>query len=220
MSEHSKIRYGFDETMPKGKSLGLVAMGESKTTFMSRVMHNNGSKPHDHVWACNLAATLLHPDLYDTIWMMDDAVEHNFPWLENLYKTNKPIFTSTAYPDLYDNFVEYPLNDVKEFVKNEPRPDCTTAYAFVYALMCGDYDEIYLYGTDFVFPALPDIFWQRMDEIGGECFVRGHSCMNYWTGKAVGAGINVIVPEQSGLLYYDNNKPWYGYRKDNPDGNE
>ena len=207
------------------KEVAIVAMGGSKTDFINGCMSAKG-KPHKEVWMCNYMAGVINPAFYDMIWAMDHFMPkedgddaHEFPefYKKLLVESGKPIMTSVA-PDKMKNTVPYPMEDVVRFVGGAYFPRVTTVYAFVYAIMQG-YERIFLYGTDFTFPAgcMPPDFYKLAEDSNMEFAVKGAACLNFWVGLALGRGIQVVMPGGNDLLKpgpFDSTRMYYGYPRD------
>ena len=207
----------------KDKVLAIVAMGGTNAYYVHQTMM--GKKPHDEVWMCNVMASIIHPNHYDMIWVMDNILEESHRWSEFAMKamidSGKPIMTSISHPDWKGKETLYPLAKVLKFIGNGYRPNTNTAYAFTYALMLG-YKNIVLYGTDFAVPEtllqkFPPQFLELVEKVGMEYSVEGAKCMTFWVAHASAHGVKVYLPPNSSLIpsqSYRPDRPFYGYPKD------
>jgi len=145
------------------ETVALVAMGSSRMNWDSEAMKAGG--PHgvvDEVWVINKLAMVYQ---HDIVFRMDDLRkprqcnlkpgtnrDRNVTIHDNqtewFMKHNKPIITSTAYPE-FPTSVAYPLEDVintlgySYFIT-------TPAYAAAFAIHIG-VKHLKLYGCDYVY---------------------------------------------------------------------
>lgn len=138
--------------MTRPKSVAIVALGRSSPHFITEMV-NRGSgdePPFEEVWTVNRG---LRGFRHDKLFVMDD-----FRWLEKKHpgyaewikKHDKPVFTSTSYPD-YPNALEYPLEDVCRHFQEDCFAVNTIGYMVAYAIYAG-VEDIWIYGADFIYP--------------------------------------------------------------------
>lgn len=211
-------RVDIDETInPEGldfrplhdrpKKVAIVALGQSSHQFVVEQMSDQGLKePFDEVWTVNRG---IRGFQHDKVFCMDD-----FRWIEKrnpdyaafLKNSDKPVFTSTKYPD-YPNAVEYPMAEVLETIQDDIFAVNTVAYMVAYALHIG-VERLSIYGADFIYP-------------NGNTAEAGGQAVAFLLGKGLESGMLYRIPQSSTLLYSDKvdfTKPrpqreWYGYHR-------
>ena len=206
--------------------VSLIGLGSSKKTFMVEAMTTGNYKGvSDEVWVVNkLGATLQH----DMLWRMDDmrklydcndkeysggntekGTTIHDTWDNRLKNHDKPIVTSTAYPE-YPTAVEYPLEAVINTI-GYSYFRTTPAYAAAFAIHIG-VKQLRIFGCDYVYPG---------NVYQGES---GRANLEFILGIGMTMGMEVWVPPTTTLL--DSNTPtnekMYGYLnpievKPNPD---
>ena len=197
------------------KKVAIVGMGVSNVDYILDVCRF-GSRfaIADEVWAINKMGAAIQ---CDAIFRMDDLGK-DFPmnqkaikfgednpkiiqdvWYDTLKAFKGKIFTSKAYPDLFPTSVEYPIEDVINFL-NVAYFNTGPSYAIAYAMMIG-VEELLLYGLDYTYP----------DRHIAES---GRACVEFHLRDAMRRGVKVTVSKNSTLL--DTNKPTTLYGYDTP----
>lgn len=202
---------GLDLTplLTRPERVAIVALGQSCMSFFQEVMtSSNMKKPFDEVWTVNRG---LRGIPHDKLFVMDDL-----KWLEKrdeayakwLKKHDKPIITSTPYPD-YPSSAPFPLQEVCENLKTDVFCANTVAYMVAYALYIG-VKELTIYGADFVYP-------------NGNTAEKGGQAVAFLLGIAHCREVNYRLPQTTTLLYANDvrqvggqmKRIYYGYhRKD------
>lgn len=177
-------------SMTRPKSVAIVALGRTSPHFITEAVNRGSSDkpPFEEVWTVNRG---FRGFVHDKLFVMDDFrwIEEKHPaYAEFLKKHDRPIITSTLYPD-YPNAVEYPLDEVCRFFKEDCFAVNTIAYMVAYAIMIGVKD-IYIYGADFHYPD------GQTAEAGG----MGVAWLLGWHKKNGG---NYHIPAGSAMLYSD-----------------
>jgi hypothetical protein len=186
--------------------LAIVALGPSSHDYIVDCERNGGRRAlFDQTWVVNTYAGVLD---HDVVLHMDDlklqeargaAGNTKIAALcEQLKRHDRPIVTSTTYPD-YPTSVAFPLEAALNTFDTIQAWDGTLDYAMALALMLGT-PEISLYGCDFN--------WRGASEIEP-----GRSSLSYWIGRAQERGCTVKIPPTSTLMNASG-KPgprFYGY---------
>lgn len=169
------------------EKVAIVAMGMSSPSFVGDMMMSKlGKNPFDEVWTLNRG---LKGFIHDKVFCMDDLkwLEKKRPdysdWLKN---HDKPIITSTAYPD-FPMSVPYPLHQVGEFLQDDIFVVNTVSYMVAYAMYIGVQDMV-IYGADFCYP-------------NGNMAEKGGQAVTYLLGRCKERGIRFRLPPTSTLLY-------------------
>jgi hypothetical protein len=191
---------------PVPQRVAIVAMGDSKRTFVANASVAGGSHAlYDEVWCINNMGGVIHHDL---LFHMDDCriqearaaaePDGNIARMLDWLKSHPGFITSRAYPE-YPGAIEFPLEEVLNQYKCTYFNN-TVAYAFVYAMYIG-VPHVTLFGCDYSYPNNA----HKAEE--------GRACLEFWIGSAVTRGMQVEVGEGSTLL--DISKPddqrFYGY---------
>lgn len=196
------------------KVVSLVALGNSKKAFFTESMIIGCSKGvADEVWVINKMGVLIQ---HDMLFRMDD-MRTSYPCNNKCYEGgnadgsksihntydeflknhDKPIVTSTAYPE-YPTAIEYPLEAVINTI-GYSYFRTTPAYAAAFAIHIG-VQQLRIYGCDFVYP----------NRYAAEA---GRANMEFILGIGMTMGMEVWVPPSTTLL--DSNAPtkekMYGY---------
>lgn len=213
--------------MSKIERVAIVGIGLSHVDYITNVCKvGNRKAVADEVWAINKMGAAIH---CDAIFRMDDLMkdfsmnqkywkkqdgEHikvQDIWNETLKNFEGKIFTSKAYPEEFPASVEYPLEEVVNYIGSSYF-NTGPAYAIAYAIYIG-VKEISLYGLDYSYA----------DRHVAES---GRGCVEYHLREAQMRGIDIRVGRNSTLL--DTQKTtgkMYGYSHpvevipdpDNPD---
>ncbi len=171
--------------LTRPKHVAIVALGPSCKSFIRESMTTTGFE-HDEVWTVNRG---LRAYRHDKIFCMDD-----FRWLEKkepkyaewLQKHDKPIITSTVYPE-YPNAVPYPYNDVLETIEDDIFANSTVSYMVAYAIHIR-VERFSIYGADYIYP-------------DGNKSEEGGQAVAFLLGMARELGIGHRIPKDSTLLY-------------------
>lgn len=167
----------------------------------------------DETWAINKMGAAIR---CDAIFRMDDLAEEfsvndrvweqgrNGPkakiqnvWYETLKNFQGKIFTCKAYPEQFPASVEYPLEEVINFVQASYF-NTGPSYAIAYAMYIG-VKEIQLYGIDYTYPD------KHISE-------SGRGCVEYHLREAMRRGIDIKVAQNSTLLDMQKGQcHFYGY---------
>jgi hypothetical protein len=197
--------------LTRPKRVAIVALGASMIAFVRECMSDKYyENPFDEVWTLNRGIKGFQ---HDKLFIMDD-----FKWIEKrspsyakwIKAHDKPIFTSTAYPD-YPTAIEYPLSDVVETISDDIFCVNTVAYMLAYAIHIR-VKEVTIYGADFVYPD------GNTSEFGGQAVA-------YLCGMMRHFELIHRIPQESTLLYANKckvnpqtgqiSRPLYGWhRKD------
>jgi SAM-dependent methyltransferase len=194
--------------MANPKHVAIVALGPSSVGFLRAAEVAGGTKSYcDECWGINMVGGVIQ---CDRIFHMDDLkiqemrVAYGSPIAEKLKgqlewmrETEVPIYTSRAYPD-YPSSVDYPLEEVIRscgvaYFNN------TSIYAICYAIHLG-VKKLSLWGFDFTYP----------DANAAEA---GRGCCEFWLGRAMKAGIEIVIPPDSTLMDMSSkpHEKFYGY---------
>ena len=182
---------GLDITplMTRPDRVAIVALGPSCQAFIRRSMSNEQlGKPYVEVWTLNRGfAGIQHDKLFvmdDLTWIRDHKNKAYAEWLQ---KHDRPIITSTAYPE-WPTSVAYPLKEVVEFHEDDIFAINTVAYMVAYAIFIG-VKEVAIFGADFMYP-------------GGHSEVEeGGQAVAYMLGRCRQYGIVHTLPGESTLIY-------------------
>ena len=194
--------------MGNPKHVAIVALGPSSLGFLRAAETAGGTKAYcDEVWGINMVGGVLQ---CDRIFHMDDLkiqemrIEYGSPMAEKLKgqlewmrTTDVPIYTSRAYAD-YPSSIDFPLEDVIRSC-GVPYFNNTSVYAICLAIHL-DVKKMSLWGFDFTYP-----------DIGGAEMGRG--CCEFWVGRAMKVGIDVMLPPDTTLLdtCLPGRNKFYGY---------
>lgn len=198
------------------KVVSLVAMGSSKLDFFSETMITGSPRGlSDEVWVINkMGVSVKH----DILFRMDDMrlrydcnhksyVGGNIEEPKTIHDTydeflrnhDKPIVTSTAYPE-YPTAIEYPLEAVINTI-GYSYFRTTPAYAAAFAIHIG-VKQLRIFGCDYVYPG---------NVYKGES---GRANLEFILGIGMTMGMEVWVPPTTTLL--DSCTPtiqkMYGYK--------
>jgi len=167
--------------------VAIVAHGESAYRFILDTVVLTGQPHWDEVWSVNFSANSIQ---HDKLFQMDDLrlSEQKYKgFRENLGKHNRPIITSTVYPE-YPMSVRYPIGKVIHKIQDDFFYN-TVCYAIGYALYIG-VKELSLYGCDFHYRD------KTIAEDGGQNAA-------YLIGVARGFGCMIKLPVTTTLLAMD-----------------
>jgi len=147
--------------------VSIIALGNSKADYFMEVMSTGNIRgAADEVWVINKLGCLIN---HDVLFRMDDMSEmrkcnartyqggavtepvsvhetYN-EWMRN---HDKPIITSTAYPDEFPTSITYPFEDVINTI-GYSYFRTTPAYAAAFAIHIG-VKQLRLYGCDYIYP--------------------------------------------------------------------
>ena len=198
-----------DPLLSRPSRIALVALGPSCRTFVRESLSNpTMDNPFDQVWTLNRGIRGFQHDL---LFCMDDL-----KWLEKkndgysnyLKKHDRPIITSTVYPD-YPMSVAYPLQEVLETITDDVFTVNTVAYMLAYAIHIR-VKETTVYGADFVYPD------GNTAEFGGQAVAYLMGMMRHFE-------LIHRIPGDSTMLYANKVKagphghigrmPYYGYHR-------
>lgn len=171
--------------LTRPKTVAIVALGSSCKSFIREQM-NTKAPEHDEVWTVNRG---LRSYRHDKIFCMDDFrwIEQKHPqYAEWLKKHDKPIITSTVYPE-YANAVPYPFDDVLGTIEDDIFANSTVSYMVAYAIHIG-VERFSIYGADFIYP-------------DGNKAEEGGQAVAFLLGMARELGIGHRIPKDSSLLY-------------------
>ena len=201
--------------LTRPEKVAIVALGRSSADYMQQMIGNatrqDVNKPlFDEVWTVNRGILGFN---HDKLFVMDDL-----KWLEEkkdkkyaawLRQHNKPIITSTEYPDDYPQSVSYPLNSVMEHIEDDIFAVNTVSYMVAYAMYIG-VKHLHIYGADFFYP-------------GGSTAEEGGQAVAYLLGMCAAQKIMIHhIPQSSTLLYAfkvqadargNMRRPPYGYHR-------
>ena len=192
----------------EGKSIAIVAMGESQLDFHLSLIHSN---VYDEVWGINCMGAITK---CDRVFMLDppsrfldtdDAGTQTGIMRRWLPENKVPIYTCTLDKRV-PSAILYPLEKVAQ-ATDSAYFNNTVPYAFAFALY-NKVKALNLFGIDFSYK-------------GNVHFAEaGRGCCEFWLAKCIQAGMVINVAPRSGLL--DTNSPIeervYGYhRLDDPD---
>lgn len=207
VSENNPGGLHLQPLMDRPEKVAIVALGQSCKTFLQEAIASGSRRqPWDEVWTVNRG---LRTFRHDKLFCMDD-----FRWLEQrdkgyaeyLQKHDRPIFTSTPYPE-YPQAVPYPLQQVIECIGNECFAVNTVAYMLAYAIYIG-VKEVSIYGADFFYP-------------NGNKAEEGGQAVTFLLGVCNERKIFYRIPQTSTLLYSHKARvvggelrmPHYGYHR-------
>lgn len=177
----------YEALMTRPKSVAIVALGRSMMAYIRESMTNDQfDSPFEEIWTLNRGIKGFR---HDKLFVMDD-----FRWIEKrspgyakwLRKHDKPIITSTAYPE-YPMAIEYPLQEVVEDITDDVFAVNTVSYMVAYAIHIR-VREITIYGADFVYP-------------NGDTSEFGGQAVAYLCGMMRHFGLIHRIPQESTLLY-------------------
>ena len=191
----------------------MVAMGSSRMNFVSQSMKAGGPKGiADEVWVINKLGTVFN---HDVVFRMDDlrrprdcnlSQGNNKDPDKTIHDTqtewmrthDKPIITSTAYPE-FPTSVSYPLEAVVNTIGYSYFLT-TPAYAAAYAIHIG-VKHLKIYGCDYVY---------RNNVYRGEA---GRGNLEFILAIGMTMGVKVEVAPSSTLLgtNLDISEHFYGY---------
>jgi len=221
---------------PAPKHVAIVALGASNYDYIKGVTQIvNFENTPDECWGINHAILAFRCDLgflldgFDSIgWgrhseypdmvgptkeLLDKRPEGAVMFEERMKRfTDHPIFVPYPAPE-YPSARVYPIGEiVRRF--EDSYFSSTVSYAIAYAIFIG-VRRIDLFGMDFAYSRpyrqLADGSWTNVI-VGQEPNRAG---VEYWCGRARGAGIDVRVTDSSQLLNA-NNRFYYGYWKKQP----
>lgn len=216
-TKQSVPKYVFEETYPT--HIAIVAMGRTAESFL-RAMQTSTyfhSFPKE-VWGINQTYNWAK---LDRLFVMDSEAEYKanvedkelltglLAWRKSLNKAQIPIYTSIN-DSKWPTGIEVPLQEIVTEL-NIPTADTyflnTVPYAIAYAICIG-VKRIDLFGMDF----------EYVDEKNGIVHTLEHyrACVEFWGGIALGRGIEVRTPPESGLFHM-NHRGFYGYGENQPD---
>ena len=197
---------------PTPETVALVAMGASRSDFISEAMKAGGTTGiADEVWVINKLGDVLKHDL---CFRMDDMMkprrtnlvvrndkdgitvhERQTEWMKN---HDKPIVTTTAYPE-FPTSITYPIEGVVNTIGYSYFLT-TPAYAAAFAIHIG-VQHLKLYGCDYVYL---DNAYQSEAGRGNIEFILGVGMMK---------GMKVTVAKNSTLLAANLpiDRQFYGY---------
>jgi len=224
------------------KSLSIIGMGSSLSSYLQDFESAGHRRPTDEVWAINSAMYWLSPRLLthgiamDSFWRderMDDGKWKQY--VANMRECSLPVYTDTADPD-WPNLIEYPLAEVISDIwpgakrMEDVIPDLENTINFALALgISREFDEISLYGCDFRLHDRQSLLFQRADELekikpwwfvfhdrdivkGRRDMEQGEPCTMFLLGVAHQRGIKVSIPHGSTLCNMDRTRYVYGYQ--------
>ena len=171
--------------LTRPKHVAIVALGPSCKSFIRESMSTTGFD-HDEVWTVNRG---LRAYRHDKIFCMDDFrwIEQKNPkYAEWLQKPDKPIITSTVYPE-YPNAVPYPYANVLGTIEDDIFANSTVSYMVAYAIHIG-VERFSIYGADYIYP-------------DGNKSEEGGQAVAFLLGMARELGIGHRIPKESSLLY-------------------
>jgi hypothetical protein len=171
----------------------------SKLIMLGKGIHYNEApqvKPEDtDIWAIN--DLIYSRQDIDLIWEMHDAWSFSVDQLQHVKYADKmkiPTMMTNKYKGM-DYILEFPLDDiVKKF--NSDYFMTGIAYMMAYAIHL-DYKQIDMWGCN-------------MGGIG-EIYKNAKSCVEYWIGRAEGAGIKVNLHGKHNRLLKTFDRRLYGY---------
>ena len=198
-----------DPLLSRPSRVALVALGPSCRTFVRESLSNpTMDDPFDQVWTLNRGIRGFQHDL---LFCMDDLKwleRKNKGYTDYLKNHDKPIITSTVYPD-YPMSVAYPLQEVLETITDDVFTVNTVAYMLAYAIHIR-VKETTVYGADFVYPN------GNTAEFGGQAVA-------YLMGMMRHFDLIHRIPGDSTMLYANKVKPgpnnvigripYYGYHR-------
>lgn len=182
----------------EGKSVAIVAMGNSHFDYINRCAVAGGRKQvADEVWAINAMAGAIQ---CDRAIMMDPTsyIEENlagYDWLKN--DPGFLIYSSEAVEGR-DWIVEYPLEEVLDSLQFAYF-NTTVAYALALAIS-GKVKVVQLYGCDFTYP-------------NSHSAESGRACVEFWIREAINRGIRIEMAKSTTLMDQYNGRKLYGYKK-------
>lgn len=182
--------------------VSIVALGNSKAAFFAEVLASGNPRGvANEVWVINKLGCILK---HDVLWRMDDLHKHYkcnnrliqggsikepvsvhdtyTDWLKN---HDKPIITSTAYPE-FPTSAEYPLENVINTI-GYSYFRTTPAYAAAYAIYLG-VKQLRLYGCDYIYPK------------SSYSHEAGRANLEFILGIGMTMGVEVFVPPSTTLL--------------------
>lgn len=181
----------------EGKSVAIIAMGNSHFDFTNRCAVAGGRKQvADEIWAINAMAGIIQCDraiMMDPTSYIEEALE-GYDWLKA--DPGFPIYSSEAV-DGREWIIEYPLEEVLNSLQF-PYFNTTVAYAIALAI-AGGAKTIQLYGCDFTYTDLHSA-------------ESGRACCEFWIREALNRGIRVEMAKTTTLLDQYNSRKLYGYK--------
>ena len=196
------------ESHLEGKSIAIVAMGQSQIDFHLSQVH---SVQFYEVWAINAMIGVI--PLIDRAFVLDPMsrfldTEDAGPMTEmmrrELPRADYPIY-SCELDDRVLSAEEYPLEEVIGY-SDTGYLNNTVAYAIAYALW-SKVSRISIFGVDFTY------------KTNMHFAEAGRACVEFWIAKCLSKEINVGIAPRSSLLDTDIEikEKLYGYhRLDNP----
>lgn len=194
-----------EKSSPAPKTIIIVAMGASASTYVNLASHKGGrQRITDETWAINSMGGVIKHDL---LFHMDDCRVHesmakrdpdgNIAGMMEWLKDHPKFMTSKKYPD-YPGAIEFPLEKVINYL-GTTYYNSTVAYAVAYAIYIG-VQKIGLYGCDYSYK----------DQHKAES---GRGCVEFLLGMAVSRGIHIEVAENSTLFdaCVPDSQRFYGY---------
>ncbi len=176
-----------DALFTRPNRVAIVALGSSSHNFYKEQMSNRGmSNFFDEVWTVNRGFNAFR---HDKLFAMDDfrwIEKHNKNYANYLKKHDKPIITSTVYPE-YPTAVAYPVTQVMEVIEDDIFAMNTVSYMVAYSIYIR-VKEVYLYGCDFSYP-------------DGTTSEQGGQAVAYLCGIMRHFDMLHIIPGDSTLLY-------------------
>lgn len=183
-----------------GKSVTIVAMGDSRRSFLEGALFPQGADPlYGEVWAINLMGAIIRADRVILMDDLDDLMARS-DWNPRIFDLLKglrvPLVTSRAHPD-FPSSEAYPIDKV--LASGLPYLNNTVAYAVALAIAEG-VSDLWLFGCDFGYEGNPDI---KED---------GRACVEFWLGVAAARGVALHLPPNTSLLDSHKGGYLYGYR--------
>jgi len=192
----------------EGKSIALVAMGQSQIDFHLSQVH---SYKFDEVWAVNAMIGVLKQ--VDRAFILDpmsrfldteDAGNMTSMMRDMLPKVNYPIY-SCDIDSRVPAVQEYPLEQIANYAGSAYFNN-TIAYAIAFAIW-SKVDRLSIFGVDFTYKS--NMHFAEA----------GRGCVEFWIANCINRGIKVAVAPRSSLLDTDVEltQKLYGYhRLDDP----
>ena len=221
----ARRKYKFVETYPK--RVAIVAMGRTAGSIIPALQSTRYFETFpNEIWGINQTQTWCK---LDRLFVMDSAAEYYtnmgskdnpeekeryeglMKWRQSLHSYDRPIFTSVNDSE-WPTAVEFPLQKVVDSIGSPIASTYfhnTVMYAIAYAIYIG-VERLDLFGMDF------DYYNEEHDTIVTLEYAR--SGVEFWTGIAVGRGIEVKTPPNSGLLGMEirDRMGFYGYGEHQP----
>ncbi len=185
----------------------LLGLGETKRMYgdLWATTHARPAQFKEaEVWTLNNGYGLWPHDL---LWVMDDLVGEEHKWPEYgraLAAHDRPIITSTAYPQLYPKALAYPFEQVCKSLGLEGLGVYfynSIPYILAYACFIG-VKQMTLLGCDYSHPSQGG---READQPNAE----------YWCGFVTAKGMKLVIANDSTLMRArESHTPLYGYRLD------